>query len=235
MSERKAYEALSSNSRLGILKLLYREPLSAEDIAKKVNLKTITVRHHLNSLMDAGLVESYEEKKGTVGRPKTIYKMAREPTLVTYPKRRYLNLSNFMIKTLQSLIGPRRATQIFRNVGRNMGKNVVSELEFKHGIEKWSSDDFVNFFLMEYLEEAGAEPEIIKVNSKQIIYRVHNCLFLELAVKMPKIMCEQLHDAFHEGVSNAMGPDFKIRRLSCQGHGDPYCEHACNLSFPDSK
>jgi predicted ArsR family transcriptional regulator len=214
LSEKKAYEALSSASRLEILKLLHKKPSSVEEIAEVVNLRPITVRHHLQSLEDAGFIESYEEKTGTVGRPKVYYRIAKEPTVVSYPKRRYLTLSNFMIKTLQLLVGSKRASKLLRRVGKNMGESVIKEIEAKHNIKEWSAENFRDYFVKGYLEEAGAEPEIVKIDKNQVVYRVHNCLFLELAVKMPEMVCDVLHDAFHEGVSNAMGGKVKITRLT---------------------
>lgn len=227
MNEKKAYEALSSASRLQILKLLHKKPLSVDDIARLVNLRPITVRHHLQSLEDAGFLESYEEKTGTVGRPRIYYQVAKKPAVVGYPKRRYLALSNFMIKTLQLLVGSKRASDILRGVGKNMGESLIKEIESKRNVREWSSEAFIDFFINGYLEEAGAEPEIVKTDKNHIVYRVHNCLFLELAVQMPEMMCDVLHEAFHEGVSKAMGGRAKITRLTCKGHGDPCCEHAC--------
>jgi len=227
LREKKAFEALSSTSRLGILKLLHKKPLSVEEIAKSVNLQPITVRHHLKSLEDAGFIESYEEKRRTVGRPKVYYKIAKEPTIVGYPKRHYLALSNFVIKTLQSLIGQKKASALLRRVGKNMGKSVVREIETRHDVKEWSSEAFRDFFIKGYLEEAGAEPEIVEIDKNLVVFRVHNCLFHELAVKMPETMCDIIHEAFHEGVLNAMGGKAKITRVTCKGHGDPYCEHKC--------
>jgi len=178
-------------------------------------------------LEDVGFIESYEERSGTVGRPKVYYKIAKEPTLVGYPKRNYLTLSDFMIKTLQVLVGSKRAGKLLRKVGENMGKSVIKEIESKHGVKEWSPEAFIDFFIKGYLEEAGAEPEILKIDKNRVVYRTHNCLFLELAVKMPETMCDVLHDAFHEGVSSAIGDRMKIIRLTCKGHGDPYCEHKC--------
>ncbi|MFQ5836749.1 MAG: helix-turn-helix transcriptional regulator [Candidatus Bathyarchaeia archaeon] len=227
MSERKAYEALSSESRLEILKLLHKKALSVEGVAKLVNLRPVTVRQHLQSLEDAGFIESYREKKGVVGRPKVYYQIAKEPTIVGYPKRRYLTLSNFMIKTLRRMIGSKRAGKLLRGVGKNMGENIVRKIESEHDVKEWSPEAFTDFFIKGYLEETGAEPEIVKADKNEVVYRVHNCLFLELAVKMPEMMCDVLHNSFHEGVSSAMGEKAKITRLTCKGHGDPYCEHKC--------
>lgn len=227
MSERKAYEALSSKSRLQILKLLNKRQLSVIEIAKSVNLQPITVRHHLQLLEEAGFIEGYERKSGTVGRPKVQYMTAKNSKLVSYPKRHYLSLSNFMIDNIQSFLGSSKAIELFNKIGKNMGESVVQEIESEYNVKDWSLETFRNFFVNGYLEEAGAEPEIVEVNKNRIVYRVHNCQFLELAIKIPEIMCEVLHEAFHEGVSTTLGGKVKITRLTCMGHGDPYCGHEC--------
>lgn len=234
MSERKAYEALSSESRLKILKELQKEALGVEGIAKLVNLQPITVRHHLQLLEDAGLVESHEERTGSVGRPKVLYKISEKPTLVSYPKRGYLTLSSFIVRSLQGMIGSRKAGKLLKAIGRNMGESAVREIELNQGVGEWSPEAFLSFFVKGYEGAAGAEPEVVKVNENNVTYRVHNCLFLELAVRMPDMMCDILHEAFHEGVANAMGGKVKIMRLSCKGHGAPFCEHKCTWQS-DSK
>lgn len=225
MSKREAYEALSSASRLQILKWLYRKPLGVKEIAELTNLKPITVRHHLQSLKKVGFIESYEEKRGTAGRPKVYYQIAKEPTVVVYPKRGYQDLCSFLIATLQLLIGPKRVEELLRRVGGNMGKSVINELESKHDIKEWSREAFIDFFVKGYLEKAGSEPTIVETDKNRVVYNVHNCLFLELSVKMPEIMCDVLHDAFHKAVSSAMGGKVEIIRLASKGHGDPNCKH----------
>jgi len=59
-----------------------------------------------------------------------------------------------------------------------------------------------HFFINKYLKEAGAEPEIIEVTDEKIVYRLHNCVFFELAIKMTEMICDVVHEGFHEGVSN---------------------------------
>jgi predicted ArsR family transcriptional regulator len=227
MSEKKAYDALSSSARLSILRLLRKDHLNVEEIAELVNLQPISVHHHLQSLEDAGFIESYEKKSGTVGRPKVYFRITKKPKVVSYPKRRYLTLSNFVIKTLPKFIGSTKTNELLKRVGKKMGKNVIKEIESKHLDKEWSYETFEELFLNEYLEEEGTDPEIVKSGKNQVVYRMHNCLFFELAVKMPEIMCDTLHEAFHEGISIALNKKVKIKRLTCQGHGDRYCEHEC--------
>jgi len=225
--ETEAYRALSSKSRLDILKLLYRKPMSVEEIAAELGLQPITIRHHLQSLEEAGFIEAYEERAGSVGRPKIHYKIVKEPPLVSFPKRRYLMLSSFLINTLQFVLGTNKAKKILRKAGLDMGENTAKRLESEHEIKEWSLKAYEQFFVRGYLQEVGAEPGIVEVSDKKIVYRLHNCLFFELSVKMPEIMCDVIHESFHEGLVKVMGKEMKINRHTCMAKGDPYCEHSC--------
>ena len=194
-----------------------------------MNLQPITVRHHLQSLMDAGFIETYEERVRTAGRPKVYYRIAKEPNLINFPKRGYLTLSNFLINTLLFLFGTNRSNQILKKVGMNMGKNTIRRLEYENDIKEWSLEAYEEFFIKGYLEDEGTEPSIVEVSENKIVYRLHNCLFFELALKMPEMICDVLHESFHEGVSEAMGKKLKISRRTCMGKGDLYCEHVCQV------
>lgn len=228
--EAEAYRTLSSKSRLDILRLLYRKPLSVEEISEKLSLQPITIRHHLQSLVESGFIEAYEERAGSVGRPKIFYKIVREPPLVGYPKRRYMVLSNFIINTLRYTLGENQAKKVLRKAGLEMGENTTKRLESEHEIRDWNSKTYERFFVNGYLEETGAEPEVVQVSDNKVVYRLHNCLFFELSVKMPEIMCDTLHESFHEGLTKAMGKDIKITRGTCMSKGDQYCEHTCEWS-----
>jgi predicted ArsR family transcriptional regulator len=210
-----------------ILRLLYRGPLSVEEIAKKLDLQTITIRHHLQALMEARIVECHEERLGTAGRPRAYYNIAKTPASTSFPKRQYLILSESLINTMIEEIGIGRTKALLKKIGTSMGEAAVRSLESEHNIRSWSLKDYESYLVGEFLEEEGAEPETLETTSNKIKYRLHNCLFQELSVKMPDVMCDVLHESFHEGVSKAIGKGLKIDRVTCMGHGDPYCEHVC--------
>lgn len=227
MEEKNSYQTLSSKSRLDILKLVYKKEQSIEQIAEALNLQPITIRHHLKSLEEAGLIEKYDEHQGLAGRPKTLYRIVKKTKIVGYPKRRYLTLSSFLITTLEYAAGAKNAKRILSRVGKAMGKDVTKDLERHNEIKEWSTKEYVQFFIKEYLEESGAEPEIVEATDKKIVYRLHNCLFFELALKMPDLMCDVIHEKFHDGVHEAMAINVKTSRVTCMGKGDEYCEHIC--------
>lgn len=223
---------MSSKSRLDILKLLYKKELGVEQIAEALNLQSITIRHHLHSLEEAGLVEKYDARQGSAGRPKTLYRIVKRTKITGFPKRRYLTLSSFLISTLEFTAGAKNAKRLLSRVGKAMGKDVVRDLETRNEIQEWGTKEYVDFFIKNYLEESGAEPEIVEATDKKIVYRLHNCLFFELALKMPDMMCDVIHETFHEGVHEAMAKKVKTTRVTCMGKGDDYCEHVCEWIDP---
>jgi len=229
LKEAETYQALSSKSRLDILRLLYRKQMNIEELSEKLGLQPITVRHHIQCLIQAGFIQTAEERSSTVGRPRIFYRIIREPPLVNYPKRGYLILSNYLINTLRSTLTDNKAKEILRKTGLEMGENTTKRLETEHEIKNWSMKTYEQFYVKDYLEQMGAEPEIVETTDKKIVYRLHNCLFFELSVKMPEIMCDVLHESFHEGLVKAMGKQMKVSRSSCLSKGDPYCEHCCTL------
>lgn len=48
---------------------------SAGQVAQALGLHVTTARFHLDALISAGVVESFRERRGTVGRPRTLYRV----------------------------------------------------------------------------------------------------------------------------------------------------------------
>jgi len=235
LNESVLHRTLGSPSRVQILRLLYRGPLSVEEMAKKLDLQPITIRHHLQSLMEAGIVECHEERSGTAGRPKAYYSVAKTAPSTSFPKRQYQILSESLINSIIEEFGINKTKALLKKIGTSMGEFAVKTLGSEHNIKSWSPKDYETYMIRGYFEEEGAEPEMLEATDNKIVYRLHNCLFQELSVKMPEIMCDVLHESFHEGVMKAIGKDLKIDRATCMGHGDPYCEHVCVWSHAPKK
>ncbi len=224
--QEEVYRALASKSRADILKLMYKKPHNIEELAEKLKLQPITVRHHIQSLMEAGLLESREERSGKSGRPTNYYRIAKSLPLVNFPERRYFLLSSFLVDTILHDIGEQKTKEMIAKAGYEMGKETVRTLEQERRVKQWSPKEFAEIFVKGYLEETGAEPEIISESDKRVIYRLHNCIFSELALKNPGLICDILHKRFHQGVCAAMRKNLRDSQKTCMGHGDVFCEHA---------
>lgn len=96
----------------------------------------------------------------------------------------------------------------------------------KHGVSEWTPEAFRNLFVDGLLKELGTEPEVTKMTEKEVAYREHNCLFLEMALKHPETICDGLDAGLYRGISGGMGQGVEGRRLKCRGHGDTYCEYS---------
>lgn len=224
LSKLEVLRALSSDARLEILKLLYRKPHDIEELAEKLKLRPVTIRHHIQSLQEAGLLEYYEERTGSAGRPKTLYKIAKSLPTITFPARRYLDLSNALVNFLLRKFGKKKAYEMMAEVGRELGRETVKYLEEANNVKEWTPEEFVNVFVEKYLQEIGTEPEIIEKTDNKVVFSTHNCLFFELSQEMPDLMCDVIHNEFHRALFETMGNNLKGIQTSCMGHGDHSCE-----------
>ena len=225
MSEHKVHQALSNKTRAEILKLLYRKPIGVDDMAKILNLRPVTIRHHLQSLTEAGLLETFEKRTGIAGRPKTYYKIEKSVPIVGYPARRYMILSTVLLNFVIQSMDKSRVAEVLSELGAKMGKETLEEVALSHNILKWTIENFEEFFVKEPLELFGCEPEIVERSEKKIVVRLHNCIFSELSQKMPDLMCGIVHMQFFNGAAEALDCGVKVLQTSCMGHGDTYCEN----------
>lgn len=221
------YRTLASPSRMQILRLLYRKPMSVEQLAEKLSLQPITIRHHLQDLLESGIIEFYEERSGGAGRPRAFYRVVKSTPSASFPRRQYQFLSEYLITSTIKVFGKTKGEAFLKNIGTKMGEAAIAKLEAEHDIKDWTPKAYEDYFVRGYMEKEGAEPEVVEASGNKLVYRFHNCLFSELSTKMPDIICDILHESLHEGVSRAMNRDMQMTRTTCMGHGDPYCEHIC--------
>lgn len=218
--------ALSSKSRWKILGLLFERAMSISEIAKRAGLQPINVRYHLQPLIQIGLVEAYEEAHGVVGRPETYYRITGKHVDVCFPRRHYMFLSEITVNGLQATLGVVKATEISTRIGEEAGEDILKGLATKHNVKEWAPEVFRKFFVQGLLKELGTEPEVVMTSKREVLFRERNCLFQEVALKHPEIICDGLDAGFYGGITKIMGQGVKARRLRCMGHGDPYCEYS---------
>ncbi len=225
LNKSEVFKALSSDSRWKILNALADEPKDINEIADRVGLKAITIRHHLNSLTQAGLVEPLQERKGGVGRPTTIYRITGENVRVSFPHRDYFLLSQIIVGGLPSKLGSEATNDILLRVAMKAGFDFIENIAYQNGLERWTLDSFRRLFVEGLLGDMGTKPEVVSQSEDELIYQERNCLFFELAKANTELVCNALDQGFHDGVVKALGPDFEGERLNCMGHGDPYCRY----------
>src|SRR5208337_1872541 len=126
-------------------------------MATKLDLQPITIRHHLQSLMEAGIVECHEERSGTAGRPKAYYNVAKTAPSTSFPKRQYQILSESLINSMIEEFGINKTKALLKKIGTSMGEFAIKTLESEHNIKSWSPKDYETYMIRGYFEEEGAE------------------------------------------------------------------------------
>ncbi|HLN90157.1 MAG TPA: ArsR family transcriptional regulator, partial [Candidatus Binatia bacterium] len=200
---KEVYRALSSEARAEILKLVYQKARDIEELAESLKLQPVTIRHHVQALLEAGLLEFHEERSGLAGRPKTYYTIAKTLPSVVFPARRYYELSKSLVSSLRRNLGEKKTEEILADVGHDLGVETLKYLEAKNNVSKWSSKEFAEI-IVKYFQEAGAEPEIIELSDNKLTYRLHNCLFSELSKEVPGLMCDIMHHQFQQAMLDSM-------------------------------
>ena len=229
MSAIEQGKALSSRSRLKILDLLSRRPMSVEELSQEVSLKTITVRHHLNMLKRVGLVEESGEERRKIGRPVARYQATQKPVSIQYPTRQYELLSETLVRALIEALGREKAGHALKKIGRNLGERLAKEITEQRGVTRWNMDAFKKYIVEEHLAELGAIPEIVSYDSKEVQFRMHNCIFRELALKYPDLVCEKLDEGLMETLLGGTVGRAHVDQTKCVAHRDKFCEYVIRL------
>jgi predicted ArsR family transcriptional regulator len=225
MSTTELGKAMSSRSRLQILDLLSRKPMSIEELSREVSLKTITVRHHVNMLKRIGLVEEYGEERRKIGRPVLRYRSTQKPVSIQYPKRQYELLSRSLIHALIDSLGREKAGEALTRIGRDVGESLAKELTNRNGVSHWDLEELKKHIVEEHLSEVGAIPEVVEYDSKKIRFRMHNCVFYELAREYPDLICEKLDEGLMESLLKGTLGKAHVDQTKCVVHKDAFCEY----------
>jgi len=230
MSATELGKAMSSRSRLQILDLLSRRPMSVEELSREVALKTITVRHHVNMLKRIGLVEEHGEERRKIGRPVLRYKSTQKPMSIQYPKRQYELLSRSLMRGIVESLGKDKAKDALRRIGRDLGEHLASEITDQSRVVRWDLEALRKHVVQEHLSQVGAIPEIVEYDSKKLRFRMHNCVFLELAREYPDLICESLDEGLMETLLKGTLGKAHADQTKCVVHNDRFCEYVIRVA-----
>jgi predicted ArsR family transcriptional regulator len=221
LKDEEAYKALSIKPRRFILDLLVTcGPLDLDELSRKTNLKTITLRHHMRILENAGLVESFLEERGSPGRPKQYYKIANRYMNLGFPQRQYQLLAQLLLESLIDKKGEKYAATLLREIGEKMGENMMRNLSLQHRIQQWNEEKFCTHVLSE-LEKMGCYPSITRTPEGDLVIKIFNCIFYEISKLSPKTLCEG-HAAYFRSISRCLG-NYDVKLEDCIIDGDRCC------------
>ncbi|MFB4262083.1 helix-turn-helix transcriptional regulator [Nonomuraea sp. GTA35] len=157
------------------------------EAAEAAGVSRTLAGHHLDKLVEAGLLESgfrRQEKKGPgSGRPAKVYRRARGERSVSLPPRDYATLASVLADVVEVLGAEERAEEVARGAGARIARGRRGEPAER------------------VLGERGYEPyaEGGKV-------RLRNCPFHALAEEQPLLVCS-MNLALCQGLLEGLGDD----------------------------
>ncbi|MEU7912425.1 helix-turn-helix transcriptional regulator [Microbispora bryophytorum] len=184
---------LESISVLGdpVRRALYRfvaeqgRDVGRNEAAEAAGVQRTLAAHHLDKLVEAGLLESgFKRLSGKAGpgggRPAKVYRPVREERSVSLPPRDYRTLALVLAETVDLLGGEEKAEQAARRAGERLAASDAADLP-------------------EVLRARGYEPY-----EEDGRVRLRNCPFHVLAESHPLLVCS-MNLALCEGMLAGLG------------------------------
>ncbi len=222
----KAFQALGSDVRVRILKELLRRERDVSELVRATDLRSSSVRYHLNILIGEGLVEKFTlHQEGDLGRPPVRYWLRAGGIAQAIPLRQYRLLSEVLLEVIRDSLPPEEQERALYEAGKQVGQQLIDGVASEAEVAEWDSDLFVRVFLGDALPRMGSLITVTNQAEDFVQYRAMTCPFQELALKRPRMICDSFDKGFHEGMAERLGSQVRFTRLACIGHGDPYCEY----------
>lgn len=190
-----------SGRRTHIIQILRdsKRPLTAREVADKVDIHLNTARFHLQNLVEAGLAERSVEQRTVPGRPKTLY-MGTLPNQTHERAQGYRLLAEILTTAVTQHVDD--APEMMRSVGREWGRYLTpAPAPFER-----LSDDEARTRLVAKMDALWFAPEISDDPEPELV--MHNCPFLTLARRVPEVVCS-LHAGLVNGSLQELGSSLR--------------------------
>ncbi len=194
------------STRERILQTLLDSPHSTiNDLAKAVSINSISVRHHLTSLLVEGLVQGEEERHG-VGRPRMIYSLSQKG-MERFPTR-YFELTSRLLDQMKETLPASVINKFFTNMAEDLVK------DFQKNTENFSVEQKLNY-IKGLLQKQGFSVAWEKKDSNYFIYE-NGCPYFHVSQSHPEICSVD-----HTLISRVM--NIPVEKVSCVLSGDSSC------------
>lgn len=203
------------STRQEIIEILKEEKqATVEDLAQRLELTPMTIRHHLNVLQAQNLVVAYKvHRSRKVGRPRLVYTLT-EAADALFPQS-YGELARHLVSEVKQTMGKEEAEAMLRRVAERVASEAPPPVEGQSFEERL--DQAVNF-----LREHGFISRWEKVGHGYMITNI-NCPYRYVSREHDELCIMDT-----EILSNLLG--VAPQRLSSMRAGEPTCSF---LLLPD--
>lgn len=200
------YRALADTTRRHLLRILddSPEPVALDVLSTRVGLHVNTVRDHLNTLQEAGLISRTSVPRTTPGRPRVAFRaVPREARLPDAEGYRFL--AGVLVDSVDD---PRESpSSTAREAGRKAGRQLADD---SPGHRPASADNAIEQVVSVFAELGFAPESAANEGVTQI--RLHDCPFRALAKASTDVVCS-VHEGLLMGMLEAMGSSLSVDEL----------------------
>lgn len=198
--------------------LLNNSRSTITDLAEAVGINSISVRHHLNSMLAEGLVSAEEERHG-VGRPRLVYFLTQKG-LEKFPTR-YYQITNRLLDELKEKFPSETVKDLFTSIALGLAQ------EHAHETENLSLDSRLEL-LKKLLTEEGFEVGMERDDNSLLINEI-SCPYLHVGQAHPEVCW------FDQTLISSILA-VPAQKVNCILNGDSHCTYVIPLSqFAEQK
>lgn len=156
--------------------ILLLQTATITQLADRLNISEISVRHHLLKLEAEGIVTSSEERHG-VGRPRFIYRLT-EKGFQNAPVN-HIKLTDLPLTTMERVLGADALAELFKQIGADLAEDYWNSLTFHSPEEALTA-------LTKRLTEDGFIVSWSK-DGENLVLTTNHCPFHYLGQKHPAV------------------------------------------------
>lgn len=196
------------STRDRILRTLLNHPnATISDLAEAVSINTISVRHHLTTLLADGLIIANEVRHG-VGRPRLVYSLS-ESGQEKFPTR-YMELTNLLLEQLKKTLTKDQVKEVFLKIAQSMASDQLSKtkkLTFEQKLD----------FIQQALSNEGFTIDWEKNDEGYLINEI-SCPYYHVGQKHPEVCV--LDQTLISSILSR-----KTEKINCVLNGDHHCSY----------
>jgi predicted ArsR family transcriptional regulator len=195
------------------------QPLSAAEVAAAFGLHRTVARAHLERMVEVGLVQFGLRRRAAGGRPAKVYSPGDERLEMLVPARRYEPLARLLLRLVAETTPEPRAVEAAVTAGREYGVGI------SHAAAGDAADAARPMTPAEaaaWLSGAGYRTRLDDGGSGVVTLDVTNCVYKELAVEYPDVVCAFDRGMFC-GMLGATAEEHKQTHSLIAGDG--FCRH----------
>jgi len=205
-------DALGDPTRRAVFKYVADtpDPVTAGDVGITFGIHRTVARAHLEKLVETGLLSADFRHRPAGGRPPKVYRRSERRVDLQLPARQYELLAELLVSALERF--GEAAELVAKDVGFEFGR------QWADAGQGGSPQD-----CLAPLAEAGAEISTTEPDGELHITR-RNCLFREVAVRRPRLICI-LDRAITDGLLSRADRPLTLREWTRRDDQEAACIH----------